>query len=74
MVDETALPEPADDCEESNDDVQDDSTVDTSEGTQFSGEDDLNDAGDDTEITGNSEDNKIHPDDDDYPYDGSEEE
>lgn len=44
VVDETALPEPADDCEESNDDVKNDSTVDTSEGTQFSGADDLNDA------------------------------
>ena len=74
VVDETALPEPADDCEESNDDVQNDSTVDTSEGTQFSGADDLNDAGDDTEITSGFEDEEIHPDDDDYPYDGSEKE
>lgn len=74
VVDETALPEPADDCEESNDDVQNDSTVDTSEGTQFSGADDLNDAGDDTEITSGFEDEEIHPDDDDYPYDDSEEE
>ena len=74
VVDETALPEPADDCEESNDDVQNDSTVDTSEGTQFSGADDLNDAGDDTEITSGFEDEEIHPDDDDYPYDDSEKE
>lgn len=74
VVDETALPGPADDCEESNNDVQDDSTVDTSEGTQFSGKDDLNDAGDDTEITSGFEDEEIHPDDDDYPYDDSEEE
>lgn len=74
VVDETALPEPADDCEESNDDVQDDSTVDTSEGTQFSGADDLNDAGDDTEITSGSEEDETDTEDDEYGYDEPEEE
>lgn len=74
VVDETALPEPADDCEESNDDVQDDSTVDTSEGTQFSGADDLNDAGDDTEITSGTEEDETDTEDDEYGYDEPEEE
>lgn len=73
VVDETALPGTADDYGKSNDGVQDDSEVDTSEDTQFPGEDDSTDACDDTEITGDSEGNEIHPDDDDYPYDNSEE-
>lgn len=74
VVDETALPEPADDCEESNDDVQNDSTVDTSEGTQFSGADDLNDAGDGTEITSGTEEDETDTEDDEYGYDEPEEE
>lgn len=74
VVDETALPEPADDCEESNGDVQNDSTVDTSEGTQFSGADDLNDAGDGIEITSDSEEDETDTEDDEYGYDEPEEE
>lgn len=74
VVDETALPEPADDCEEPNDDVQNDSTGDNPEDTQFTDETDLDGAGDGTEIISDFEEDETDTEDDEYGYDEPEEE
>lgn len=74
VADEHALPGPVEEYEDADESVYDDSTGDNPEDTQFTDETDLDGAGDGTEITSGTEEDKTDTEDDEYGYDEPEEE
>lgn len=74
VADEYALPGPVGEYEDADESVYDDYTGDNPEDTPITDETDLNDAGDDIEITSGPEEDETDTEDDEYGYDEPEEE